>query len=120
MPSPLLMQRPPGSVPFAQQGSQVRPDIPAYNPKFPSAPVIWPVGSREAAAAAQVTQRNGAPTQRSALLGLMGMPGQQQQQPESKFVILNPQEIPLPSRVAEAAKLRHSKPRPITEWTVTR
>ena len=59
MPSSLLMQqRPPspspaGSVPFAQQGSQVRPDIPAYNPKFPSAPVIWPVGSREAAAAAQ-------------------------------------------------------------------
>ena len=41
MPSSLLMQRPQpapmpaGSVPFAQQGSQVRPDIPAYNPKFP-------------------------------------------------------------------------------------
>ena len=51
----------------------------------------------------------------------MGLMGQQQQQPESKFVILNPQEIPLPSRVAQAAKLRQrSKPRPITEWTVTR
>ena len=46
-------QQPVGAVPFAQQGSQVRPDIPAFNPKFPSAPVIWPVGSREAVAAAQ-------------------------------------------------------------------
>ena len=48
-----FQQQPAGAVPFAQQGSQVRPDIPAFNPKFPSAPVIWPVGSREAVAAAQ-------------------------------------------------------------------
>ena len=50
----------------------------------------------------------------------MGLMGQQQQQPESKFVILNPQEIPLPAKVREAAKLRENRPQPITEWTMTR
>ena len=39
---------------------------------------------------------------------------------DPKFVILNPQEIPLPARVAEAAKLRQSRPPPVTQWTVTR
>ena len=44
----------------------------------PSAPVIWPVGSRDAAAAAQVALRNGAPTPGPALLGMQQQQQQQQ------------------------------------------
>lgn len=79
----------------------------------------WEIHDATKHVPAQVTQRNGAPTQRSPILGPLP-PGRPDQQYASKFVILNPQEIPLPAKVREAAKLRENRPQPITEWTMTK